>query len=169
MTGHAILTPVLMVILITTGDFLSMSSATDNVRPSAKPNTWRIDNLTIAGIALGITDLMFCSVILAIGKFELHLATAPLQTLAAVTLVFSGQAVFYVARERRRLWSSRPSRWLVLSSVADIAIIVFLATSGLLMSALPARVVGGVLAAAFVFTFVLDSVKMAVYARLKMV
>jgi magnesium-transporting ATPase (P-type) len=37
MTGHAILTPMLMFILMTTGDFLAMSSTMDNVRPSAKP------------------------------------------------------------------------------------------------------------------------------------
>jgi len=34
MTGHAILTPLLMVIVMVTGDFLSMSLTTDNVRPS---------------------------------------------------------------------------------------------------------------------------------------
>ena len=34
MTGHAILTPLLMVIVMITGDFLAMSLTTDNVRPS---------------------------------------------------------------------------------------------------------------------------------------
>jgi H+-transporting ATPase len=168
MTGHAILTPVLMVILMTTGDFLSMSSSTDHVRPSAKPNRWRIDHLTIAGIALAICNLIFCSAALAIGRFRLDLATAPLQTLAAVTLVFSGQAVFYVARERRHLWSSWPSRWLILSSVADVAIISTLATRGILMAPLPGMVVGAVLAGAFAWAFLLDVIKLAVFARLKM-
>jgi len=51
------------------GDFLAMSSSTDNVRPSPKPNTWRIRNLTIAGIILGVVDLMFCVACLATGKF----------------------------------------------------------------------------------------------------
>ena len=50
MTGHAILTPLLMVIVMITGDFLSMSLTTDNVRPSATPNVWRIGSLTIAGV-----------------------------------------------------------------------------------------------------------------------
>jgi H+-transporting ATPase len=168
MTGHAILTPVLMVILMTTGDFLSMSSTTDHVRPSAKPNTWRIDHLTIAGTALAVCNLIFCSAVLAIGRFRLDLATAPLQTLAAVTLVFSGQAVFYVARERGHLWSSWPSRWLVLSSVADVAIISTLATRGILMAPLPGAVIGAVLAAAFALAFLLDMTKLAVFARLKM-
>lgn len=45
------------------------------------------------------------------------------RALAAVTLVFGGQAVLYVVRERRRLWSSRPSLWLIASSVADVSIV----------------------------------------------
>jgi H+-transporting ATPase len=53
MTGEAILTPMLMVIVMITGDFLSMSLTTDNVRPSAKPNAWSIGKLTAAGVILG--------------------------------------------------------------------------------------------------------------------
>jgi H+-transporting ATPase len=59
LTRHAILTPLLMVISMITGDFLAMSSTTDNVHPSPMPNAWRIENLTIAGILLGICDLIF--------------------------------------------------------------------------------------------------------------
>jgi H+-transporting ATPase len=136
-TGHAILTPMLMVILMTTGDFLAMSSTTDNVRPSSKPNAWRIDNLTIAGIIMGTCNLVFCSSVLAIGQFRLGLDIDALRTLAIVTLVFSGQAVLYVVRERRRLWSLRPSFWLMLSSVIDLSIIATLATRGILMTSLP--------------------------------
>ena len=42
MTGQAILTPMLMVLMMVTGDFLAMSSSTDNVRPSPTPSLWRI-------------------------------------------------------------------------------------------------------------------------------
>jgi H+-transporting ATPase len=69
MTGHAILTPMLMVVLMTTGDFLAMSSTTDNVRPSLKPNAWRIDSVTIAGIVLGTCNLLFRGSVPAIGKY----------------------------------------------------------------------------------------------------
>jgi H+-transporting ATPase len=168
MTGHAILTPLLMVILMSTGDFLAMSATTDNVRASIKPNAWRIDNLTKAGAILGICNLLFCSSILAFGKFELGLDVRTLQTLAAVTLVFSGQSVFYVVRDRQRLWSSRPSHMVVLSSAADLLIIAILANRGFLMAPLPLPVMGGILAAAILFALVLDTVKVAVFARLQM-
>ena len=130
MTGHAILTPMLMVIVMTTGDFLAMSSTTDNVRPSPKPNAWRIDNLTIAGIAMGACTLVSaaaCSPSANTGS----VSTSRAENLAAVTLVFSGQAVLYVVRERRHMWSSRPSLAFMLSSVADITIVATLARTGI--------------------------------------
>ena len=61
MTGHAILTPLLMVIVMIAGDFLAMSLTTDNVRPSPMPNTWRIGRLTMAGVILGVCLLAFCT------------------------------------------------------------------------------------------------------------
>jgi H+-transporting ATPase len=165
-TGHAILTPTLMVLMMVTGDFLAMSSSTDNVRPSPKPNVWRIRHLTIAGIILGFVDLLFCVGSLVIGKFELGLGTGALQTLVVVTLVFSGQAVFYVSRERRHLWSSKPGRWLIVSSVVDLTIIILLASNGVLMTALPIIIVGGVITMAIALAMILDYVKFALFQRL---
>ncbi len=165
-TGHAILTPTLMVFIMVTGDFLAMASSTDNVRPSPKPNVWRTRNLMVCGVVLGLVDLAFCVACLATGKFALRLDTETLRTLAVVTLVFGAQALLYVARERRRIWSSRPSGWLVASSVADVAVVVTFAFVGILMAPLPAAVIIGLLAAAVAFAFVLDFVKAALFGRL---
>ena len=84
MTGHAILTPMLMVIIMLTGDLLGMSLTTDNVRPSPTPNAWRIGKLTIAGVFMGICELVFCTSVLVIAKFRLGLGIEALQTLAFV-------------------------------------------------------------------------------------
>ena len=167
-TGHAILTPRLMAILMITGDFLAMSATTDNVHPSARPNAWHINNVTVLGVILAACNVIFGAAVLAYGRAHLGLDTPALRTLAAVTLVFEGQAVFYVVRDRRRLWSSPPSLWIMVSSVADVLIITVLATQGWLMRALPLRVVALVLAATIAFTFVLDSVKYRVCRHLEM-
>jgi H+-transporting ATPase len=169
MTGHAILTPILMVISMITGDFLAMSSTTDNVRPSPTPNTWRIDRLTIAGLILGVFDLVFCAAALAIGKFQLDFDIDTLRTFTLVTLTFSGQAIFYVVRERERMWASRPSLIVVLSSVADLLIIPSLAITGTLMAPLSPVVVMAMFAASIVLALLLDQVKVAVFSHLKMV
>jgi H+-transporting ATPase len=168
MTGHAILTPTLVVLSMITGDFLAMSATTDNVEPSPLPNTWRIGNLTIAGVVLGLFDLLFCVGVLALGKYRLGLGVETLQTLTLVTLVFSSQAIFYVVRERRRMWSSRPSLIVVMSSIADLLIIPTMAIRGLLMAPLPAPIVAGIFVAAIGLAFALDMVKIAVFKRLNM-
>jgi H+-transporting ATPase len=169
MTGHAILTPLLMVLIMVTGDFLGMSLTTDNVRPSPAPNAWRVGNLTIAGIVVGLGELAFCTVILTFGAYRMGLDIPTLQTLAFVVIVFGNQATTYTNRGRPRLWSSRPSGWLVISSVADVLIASILATGGILMKPLPIKLVLGSLAAAVVFAFVLELLKVPVFNRLKIV
>lgn len=168
MTGHAILTPRLIAIIMITGDFLAMSATTDNVRPSPRPNAWHINNISVLGVSLAAGNLAFCAGIIALGRYRLGLSIPALQTLATVAVVFTGQAIFYVVRDRRRLWSSRPSRWIVLSSIADVAIITVLATQGFLMTPLPAILVAGVLGAAAGFAFVLDGIKLIVSRSLQM-
>jgi H+-transporting ATPase len=167
MTGHAILTPLLMVLIIITGDFLGMSLTTDNVRPSPMPNAWQIGSLTVAGVIMGIGELVFCISVLAFGAYRMGFDLETLRTLAFVVIVFGNQATTYTNRERRRLWSSRPSFWLVVSSVADILIASILAIGGIAMTPLPALVVAGTLAAAAAFAFVLDVAKVPVFARLR--
>ena len=165
-TGQAILTPMLMVFMMVIGDFLAMSSSTDNVRPSPRPSIWKIGNLTVAAVAMGVVDLLFCIACLATGKFVLGLDTGALRTLTVATLVFSGQAVFYVARERRHLWSSWPGKWLLISSVIDLTIVSLVAVNGVLMTPLPIAILAGLFAVAVLFTFLLDAVKVVLFRRL---
>jgi H+-transporting ATPase len=166
MTGQAILTPILMVLMMVTGDFLAMSSSTDNVRASPTPSVWKIGPLTIAGVVMGLFDLLFCVACFASGKYLIGLDTGTLQTLAVVTLVFSGQAVFYVARERRRLWSSWPGKWLLVSSVIDLSLISTLAINGVLMKPLSIFIIACLFGAAALLALVLDTVKLILFRRL---
>lgn len=168
LTKHAILTPTLMVISMITGDFLAMSSTTDNVRPSPKPNAWRIDTLTIVGIVLGVFDLAFCAALLSFGSLVLQFDIDTLRTMALVILALNGQAVFYVVRERKRLWSSRPSMLVIASSVVDAMIIGTLALGGLLMAPIAPSIVLGILAAAIVLALVMDQIKLWLFSRLQM-
>jgi H+-transporting ATPase len=167
MTGHAVLTPMLMVIVMITGDFLATSLTTDRVRPSKMPNSWQIGRITIAGDILGVCFLAFSTAILAIGKFEMHLGIEALQTLSVVAIVFGSQATTYVIRGRQHLWGLRPSIWLVLSSVADVLIISTLALLGIAMAPLPIAIIAGEFGAALAFGVVMDLVKIPIFARLR--
>jgi len=166
MTGHAILTPPLMVLIMITGDFLGMSLTTDHVRPSPRPNAWNIGKLTVAGLFMGIGELIFCTAVLAVGIRTLGLGTAQLQTLAFVAIVFGNQATTYNNRVRLRLWSSRPSVWLIVSSVVDILIAATLAINGIAMKSICTWAVLGTLAAAATFAVLWDFAKVPVFRRL---
>jgi H+-transporting ATPase len=143
-----------------------MSLTTDNVRPSPMPNAWRIGKLTIAGVFMGICELVFCTGVLTIAKFRLGFEIEMLQTVAFVAIVFGNQAVTYTNRERQRMGSARPSRWLIGSSVVDVLIASILATCGIAMAPLPVFVVAGTLAAAALFAFLVDFAKVPVFHRL---
>jgi H+-transporting ATPase len=167
LTGHAVMTPVLMVLMLMTNDFLAMSLTADRASPAPSPSRWRMQNITGAAIVLGACKLGFSLTVLAIGKYRLGLDPGKLQTLAFVTLVFGAQAVLYVVRERRRMWSSRPSNWVQAASAADIAIVSVLALSGILMEPLPWHALAAVLMAAAGFALVLDQIKLPLMSALK--
>ncbi len=166
MTGQAVLTPMLMVLIMIFGDFLGMSLTTDNVRPSPKPNSWQIGDLTIAGVVMGLGQLVFCASVLAFGVYRLGLKIDGLRTLAFVVIVFGNQATMYTNRERRHLWSSYPSVWLLLSSIADILIASTLAIGGIAMTPLPLWLVAFALVSASAFAIIVDFVKVPLFNRL---
>jgi H+-transporting ATPase len=80
-------------------------------------------------------------------------------------LVFTNQAWIYVLRTDGRLWSFAPGRWMLLASTGDIVMVSLLATMGGLMAALPATLVGVLIAACSLFALLLDQAKRIVFPR----
>jgi H+-transporting ATPase len=165
MTGHAVLTPMLMVIVMITGDFLAMSLTTDRVRPSPMPNSCNVGKITGAAVLMGMCFLAFCVGVLAFGKFEMRLGIEELRTLSVVAIVYGSQATIYALRARRHMWGLRPTIWLVLSSVTDLAVITVLADRGIAMAQLSVPILGCELAAAVLFGLILDAVKIPILSR----
>jgi H+-transporting ATPase len=83
--------------------------------------------------------------------------------------VFGNQATTYNDRVRLGLWSSRPSMWLIVSSVADVLIAAALAIDGIAMRPIPVEAVLGTLAAAAGFSVLWDFAKVPVFRRLNIV
>ncbi len=164
LTGQPVLTPALMVLTLVTNDFLSMSLTTDRANPAPAPSRWRMGGITAAGMILGVCKLGFSTAVLAFGKYRLGLGQGELQTLAFVTIVFGAQAVLYVVRERRHLWSSRPGAWILAASAVDIGLVAALAGSGTLTAPLPGRLLATVFVATIGLALVLDQVKRPVMA-----
>ena len=123
LTRSFVITPLLIVFLLFTNDFVTMSIATDTVSYSQQPDRWHIRSLVLVGLALGSLILVFSFGIFLAGRFWLQLPLPQLQTLVFITLVFTGQGTVYLVRQRQHFWKARPSKWLVLSSAADIVVV----------------------------------------------
>jgi H+-transporting ATPase len=167
MTGHAVLTPLLQALSMLAGDMVTISRTADHARPSAYPNRWRVRELTLAAIPLGVFKLAYCLGVLALGWFGLGLAPAEMQTLTFLMLIFAGQSVTYVLRERRHFWRSLPAWIMVVASITDLTLVTSLALGGVLMTRLPAGIVGGLFAATLCLAFVLDEVKVTLLRWLR--
>ena len=129
-TGHAVLTPFLQALSMLTKHFVTMARAADRARPSAYPNAWRVRNLTLAAVPLGLFRLFYLVAILGVGWYFLRLSPGEMQTLTFTMLVFAGQGNLYVLRERGRLWRSRPAPVMLLASLWDLIVVASLAAGG---------------------------------------
>jgi H+-transporting ATPase len=161
LTGTFLTTPSLIVLLLFTNDFVTMSIATDRVSFSRAPDRWRIGSLALAALPLAALILVMSFGFFLAGRAWLDLSVAQLQTLMFLVLVFGGQGTVYLVRERGHLWASRPSRWMLLGSIADIAVVSVLATSGILMSPLPGWLVLATLCIVAIYLLMMDFLKVA--------
>ena len=166
LTRSFIITPLLIVMLLFTNDFVTMSIATDHVSASPMPDRWHIRSLMLAGMSLGSLILLLSFGLFFCGRNFLHLPLAQLQTLVFVTLVFTGQGMVYLVRERRHFWNSAPSGWMILSSIVDVAVVCALSVRGILMAPLPASVIGLVILACGLYLIALDFLKVPILSRL---
>lgn len=166
-TGHAVLTPFLQALAMLTNDFVTMARAADRARPSPYPNAWRVRNLMFAAIPLGSFRLFYLLAILSLCWFTIDLNPQQMQTLTFVMLGFAGQGNLYVLRERGRLWRSRPAPVMALASLCDLTLMGAFATFGILMTSLPLWIIGMLVGTTLVFTLAMDSIKLAVFARLR--
>jgi H+-transporting ATPase len=166
-TGVFVITPLLIVLLLFTNDFVTMSIATDRVSFSPQPDRWHIRTLVITGAVLASLILVLSFSVFFAGRDLLHLPLPQLQTLVFAMLVFTGQGNVYLVRERGHFWQSRPGRWLLLSSGADIAAVSFLAAKGILMAPISPVLIAGLLAVVALYLVLVDFVKIRIFRRLR--
>jgi H+-transporting ATPase len=122
-TGKFVVSAFAMLLLVFMTDFAKISLATDNVRPSKKPETWNIGGFITVSVALGVAMLAETLLLLWIGWSYFDLATnnSALYTFSFLMLLYF--AVFSVvsARERSWFWATMPSKTF-LSAVATDAL-----------------------------------------------
>ena len=122
-TGLFVINAFQVVLLLFLVDFVTISLATDNARPSLKPETWKISSLLKASIVLGLFVVAESFGLLYIGLTYLNLSNvAQLNTFVFDMLLFGGLLTIFVVRERSSFWKSKPSKLLLSAILVDIAI-----------------------------------------------
>ncbi len=159
MTGHAVLTPLLMVLLLIVNDFLTMAITTDRALPSSHPRRWRIGRIITEGGVYGLATLGYAALMLLAGRVIWHLPLLQIRSLSFLTLMLAIQASVYVIREERWFWSSAPSLWLGVATLAMVGFSLLVAGMGILMAPLGWKILGAIMISAVVFTLLLDLLK----------
>ncbi len=168
LTRHKPITPLLMVLFLFLNDFLTMSLSTDRMQFSRHPNRWNTRGILLAAAVLAACKLVFSLGVFLCGDYRLRLDMPHLQTLMFATLILSSQAGVYLLRERGHFWQSRPSRFLVGSSVLGLGVTAALVLGGILMPALSGAFLLGVAGAGIVYFACLDWLKVWLFGRLNL-
>jgi H+-transporting ATPase len=155
-----------MVLVVFANDFVTMSLATDNVKYTSSPNLWNVKNITLASLAIGLLLVAGGTFAVWIGIEYFGLKGAELQSYVMLMLVFTSQFRPYIARERRRCWSSRPGRELLVATVATVLGFALLGVYGIIVPPLPAYEVLFILVFSGALTFSLDFPKYYVFRKL---
>ncbi len=132
-TGKFVMSAFAMLLLVLVTDVAKISLATDHVRPSKKPATWKINPLITVAVMLGV--LMVAEALLALwfGWSRCGLATNDdaLYTYSFLTLLYFAAASIVSARERRWFWATKPSRAVVAAVTAEVLVGTLLTRLGL--------------------------------------
>ena len=120
-TGKFVVSAFAMLLLVFLTDFAKISLATDNVRPSKRPETWNIGGFIAVSVVLGVAMVAETLFLLWIGWTSFGLATDNHALLTFSFLMLLYFAVFSVvsARERSWFWSTLPSKTFMSALVAD--------------------------------------------------
>ncbi|WP_240097740.1 plasma-membrane proton-efflux P-type ATPase [Thermomonas flagellata] len=163
-TGHFVISPLLIVLMLFANDFVSMSIAGDHAHPAPRPQRWQVGKLMGAAALLAVPSLLFAAVFYAWAARQ-GLDQAQLQTVVFLLLVLGNQAGIYVLRTDARLWRQRPSRWLLAATAGDLVVVGLLAGFGILMAAVPWPVLLALYLASAAFALLLDALKRPLFAR----
>jgi H+-transporting ATPase len=133
LTGEYIISALHMILLLFLTDFVTLAISTDNVRYSEQPDSWNITGLVKVAFFMGILVIVELMLLLHIGLkyFELSINLSQLQTFTFELLIYVELLDLLILRERKHFWNSRPSKFLLLAIVADLALVLFISIQGL--------------------------------------
>lgn len=152
--------------LVFANDFVTMSLATDNVKPTSNPNIWNVKNNILVSLIPAICYVLEDIVVILVGKYYFHLQWTELTTLVMLSLIFNSQFRVLIVRERNHFWSSRPGKELIISSTTAIIVFATVSIFGILIPPLNPLIVLIILGLSALFTFGIDFPKYYLFKKI---
>jgi H+-transporting ATPase len=120
-TGQFVISAFGMLLLVFVTDFAVITLATDHVRPSKKPETWKIGGFVTVSVALGIAMLAESLLLLWIAwtYFGLSTNNSALNTFSFLLLLYFAVFSIISVRERSWFWATLPSTLLLATLAAE--------------------------------------------------
>jgi H+-transporting ATPase len=132
------LEPYQMALLLVANDFLTMSISTDNARPSRKPARWSMRPVAALSAVLAAATTIPPLLVLALGVNS-GMGWERVTAAVLLSLIYTSQFRLLMVRERGWIWSSRPSRVLILSIAGTFALFTAFALAGVLLPRFSAK------------------------------
>jgi H+-transporting ATPase len=159
------------VLLLFLGDFVSMSISTDNVRSSLKPDTFNMRRLFGVSGSLGILMTVESAIfaVPALSYFGLVGNVEQIYTFGFAYLNLVGVSTLMIVRERNHFWSSRPSKFLSVTVLAEVLFVIVISIFGVLeLAPLGILPVLAILGYALFTTFIInDPIKVYLIRKFK--
>ncbi len=132
-TGRFVVSAFAMLVLVFMTDFAQIALATDRVRPSRKPETWKIGGFIALYVVLGVAMVGEALLLLWFGwsRFGLGTDKNALYTFSFLALLYFSVFSIVSARERRWFWATMPSGTLMAALAADVLICTVLTQVGI--------------------------------------
>jgi H+-transporting ATPase len=132
-TGKFVVSAFAMLLLVFMTDFAKIALATDNVRPSRRPETWEIGGFVVVSVALGVAMVAEALLLLLAcwSRFGLSASDPALHSFSFLTLLYLAVFSIVSARERRRFWASMPGKALAGALAAEALVGTLLVVVGI--------------------------------------
>jgi H+-transporting ATPase len=154
--------PFELILLIFTNDIVNITISTDNAEYSKKPDTWNMRSISHMSLALGAVALLLTLVFIPVGRY-IEPTIGEFQTFIFFMFVVTDNLLLYSLRNRKYIWSTRPSKWLVVSSLVGISAGALIAHYGFFITPISLLSLLVVIALSFALILVFDLVKSIVY------
>jgi H+-transporting ATPase len=168
LTGNYVVSAFAVVLYFFMTDFVKIALSTDNLNWSRSPDTWKINGLVKASMALSMLVIAESFALLYAGLNLFHLSTVDqtVYTFTFETLFYSAMFLIFNVRERRHFWNSMPSKTLLSAIILSIIAATAVTTVGVPgLTALPVEITLFVMSCSAVFSLALNDLVKFILVR----